>query len=112
MIGFIVSATAVLLAMWITHAATYRAAYLEGQLAALARVPAGTESPCYPGDCDNSCPHSVFQQRRDSVARDIADATGATLDALAKIPERPNGMTDAELLAHVMRDDRIYGRNG
>jgi hypothetical protein len=123
MMGFWVCVAAMVMTGWIVYAATYRAAYHHGVMDAnqqwrhelhkaqptepavryiAARfsagmnglqhhVPAGTK-PCYPQDCDADCEYNIHT------------ATGAALDILVRIPQRPAGMTDAEVRAQVQRD--------
>jgi hypothetical protein len=100
MMGFLVSTAAVFFTAWIVYVATYRAAYMQGQMDMLrdaARnqgiVPAGTHPEC---TTDPNCP----LQRAHQIVADAARWTGCP-ESVKRDPE-----------AARRRDDEIYGRHG
>lgn len=86
MIGFAVTVAAMVMTGWIVYAATYRAAYLEGW------------------KDGHSRPTQYFHTNVPAGTLDIETATGAALDRLAGIPQRPAGMTDLELRNRIINN--------
>lgn len=131
MMGFIISTLAVGFTAWIVHAATRRAAYLDGihdanqqwrreletvrsddpyirYIAArfnAGRVPAGTNCGG-PRGCDEDCPESQLPRPRINISMPPVRCYGCDCDG--SVP-RVKYCRDA---SHVARDDEIYGRNG